>query len=877
MGRTEAAKIGRLFLFMFMMSWIPGNSLGTQQSGLLFNGDFEAGFLAGIAFGWSDNSGWADLKVRYSPDQATAHRGTAQKIECSDFESGAVQFVQGGKRLASGRAYDVGIWMKGAAIDAPVEVLLRKRGVPYTTYFSKSFKVTDAWREYQFGGVAPVDDPDALFMVRFAGTGTLWVDDASLSDSSGRVASLAPPSAGNLLANGSFEVGLDRWQAEIRETGGYEYHMPIEMLNRRPVVVTDSAKAGRSSLKISVPKNGRMTLTSPYIKINTGRKHSLSLWAASDKSRNIRIGLRGGSWGQSSSQSREIKVERAWKRYTFSAVLPAAPEDAYHVLIEAEGEGDLWIDGVQLEEGEATAFRSRSIAEVGLTRLSDPALVQLGENMGLAARVFSEVGGDFPVSVTSVDYYGKKSVLWEGAVTLSANGRREIALKHPTDRPGYFRLIAEVGRAGKLLDTSEMAIGVVPKRAAIAAIDSPFGIHARFNAENLTIARNMGVAWLRMHPPLGTKWAVIEKNKGQFIFFDKSIMLAKSLGFNILGSLDTTPQWASTAPAGDSASYRAYPPKHLEDWTKYVYETVLHYKGIIDYWEVWNEPDSTGFLKIGGILDRFRRPAVYADLLKAAYGAAKRANPNAVIVGGVGTAKPPTDWVEKIFSEGAYGNMDVLSFHFYTDGRPGDALDTTTGVYVGQMKAMMRKYGKGEKPVWETESGIMYPETAYQNILEITQGYQSSGRDATAYLVRNYVHLLASGVSKWFYYSMFPSHRIDRIEATGMLEWDGSPRPQAVAYGVLSSLIGNGKFSRALNWPGGAVGAEFRAGNRVIQIIWANGWSDSKKITATVDVPATYTTATVYDAMGGVRSVASNKKTINVVAAKEPLYAVFTK
>ena len=61
----------------------------------------------------------------------------------------------------------------------------------------------------------------------------------------------------------------------------------------------------------------------------------------------------------------------------------------------------------------------------------------------------------------------------------------------------------------------------------------------------------MGVKWLRMHPPLGTKWSVVEKEKGHFRYYDKEISLAKDAGSQVLGSLDQTPRWASDAPGDD--------------------------------------------------------------------------------------------------------------------------------------------------------------------------------------------------------------------------------------------------------------------------------------------------------------------------------------
>ena len=115
----------------------------------------------------------------------------------------------------------------------------------------------------------------------------------------------------------------------------------------------------------------------------------------------------------------------------------------------------------------------------------------------------------------------------------------------------------------------------------------------------------LGVSWLRMHPPLGTKWFIVEPEKNRFQFIDQPIQYAKKLGFHILGSLDTTPRWASSAPNHlqneKAQGYRAYPPEDISDWEHYVSQTVAHYKGVIDHWEIWNEPDSGGFFKLNGL------------------------------------------------------------------------------------------------------------------------------------------------------------------------------------------------------------------------------------------------------------------------------------
>jgi len=63
----------------------------------------------------------------------------------------------------------------------------------------------------------------------------------------------------------------------VREAG-YEYQMLVAQADAKPHVVINNAKIGQSSLKIDVPKHGHVILTSPYVKVNPGRKYSVSFW-----------------------------------------------------------------------------------------------------------------------------------------------------------------------------------------------------------------------------------------------------------------------------------------------------------------------------------------------------------------------------------------------------------------------------------------------------------------------------------------------------------------------------------------------------------------------------------------------------------------------
>ena len=865
-----------LFVSMLMVTLItyPAAAVASPAAAII-QSNFDSGTLRGIAPGWGNNSWGDDVEVDYAIDKSEGPRGGSQRIQCVRFGTGAVQFVRAGIPIAKGHRYRIRLWMKGN-VGSPVEVLLRQHGGPYTTYAAKGFSVSDDWREYEFIAISPVNDDNTFFMIKFTSTGVLWVDDVVMTDVTDEppIARSSTTPGYNLLLNGSFEIGLDHWGTLIREDD-YRYELPVYFSMITPRSSSDMSKLERRSLEVDVPAHGRFILTSPYVRINTGREHALSFWAKADKPRTIHASIASGHQGNAISYDHIFTIETGWKQYKFSATLQPAPEDAYYALFETTGEGRLWIDGVQLTEGKGFNYQPHSDVEIGFGRGNVPTLYDLNKPINFTALLSSTKSSHaVEVTIRSTDYSGNVSVLLTKTLNIGSGERLSIPFSHPSTQPGYFRITAEVSDKGKLLDSSQMAIGILRPATPRSAVNSPFGNHARFSKQRLQEARKLGVQWLRMHPPSATKWYLVEPAKGEFTFHDEAIRYAKSLGFDILGLLETTPRWASSAPAGDN-SFSVYPPTDIRDWDRYVYETVRHYRGIIDHWEVWNEPTSPGYLKMPPGINETRRPEIYTELLKTAYRAAKRANPEAVILGGCPTARPPVEWFSKIFAEGAYDYMDVLSYHYYTDGRPGDALDTPTSEHIADLNVLQRKYSGGTlKPIWETESGIMYTATAYEGMIEVAPGYLIPSRKAAAYVVRNYIHLLSSGVERWFYYSMLPSLRSDRLDASGFHEWDGSPRPLAIAYATLSWMLGPAKFVRTTILDNDITRSEFRDNARTIVVLWKNGWTGDQKNRVQIITPVAYRTLKVYDIMGRITVTQQNNGRIDLEVGRDPMYIV---
>ncbi len=141
--------------------------------------------------------------------------------------------------------------------------------------------------------------------------------------------------------------------------------------------------------------------------------------------------------------------------------------------------------------------------------------------------------------------------------------------------------------------------------------------------------------------------------------FGKSVRLAKTHGMRTLGILGWPPGWASTAP--DSARPWAHMPK-LDDWEVFVETITRHYKGVVDHWEIWNEPNTAVFWESPD-------PGNFVLVAERAYAAAKTGNPDCVVIT-PGLAGPlPTrrddNFMEEIIRHGIAEYSDALSIHPY--------------------------------------------------------------------------------------------------------------------------------------------------------------------------------------------------------------------
>lgn len=192
-------------------------------------------------------------------------------------------------------------------------------------------------------------------------------------------------------------------------------------------------------------------------------------------------------------------------------------------------------------------------------------------------------------------------------------------------------------------------------------------------------------------------WYVIEPSKGDwhFEYYDGLVKRAKEHDLGLLAVLVYSTEWASSAPP--EAEHRKFYPPNLEDYATFVEKTVERYKDDITYWQIWNEPNWEGFWK--------PKPNAshYTMLLKQAYKAAKKANPQAKIVFG-GTARVDLEFIRQVYENGGKDFFDILTVHPYRQPRSPYSYPTLEHE-LNQLKELMQEYSDQNKDVWLTEIG----------------------------------------------------------------------------------------------------------------------------------------------------------------------------
>lgn len=282
-------------------------------------------------------------------------------------------------------------------------------------------------------------------------------------------------------------------------------------------------------------------------------------------------------------------------------------------------------------------------------------------------------------------------------------------------------------------------------------------------------------------------WTKVEPERARWNLekLDAQVALALANHVDLMLALQSPPTWASSrqnepgcctpqAHKGNRAT-----PANIEDWRHYVRTIATRYKGKVNYYELWNEPNEPRFFS-GSVEDLIA-------LNRAAYQELKAVDPSVTVVSsGMSPCCNSLQYLEEYFSKGGAQYFDVLGYHFYVAPKPPEAmLDKIAAV-----RTLALKYGI-KKPLWNTESGWKVLNRDRNDLdSESWAGSALSPEIGGAYLARSYLLGWAAGVERSFWYAW--GHR-----SMGMTDYAGArPNEVATAFSTLQRWLVGATLSK---------------------------------------------------------------------------------
>jgi hypothetical protein len=279
----------------------------------------------------------------------------------------------------------------------------------------------------------------------------------------------------------------------------------------------------------------------------------------------------------------------------------------------------------------------------------------------------------------------------------------------------------------------------VPREGYNIAADFTGIVHAGWTntKEEYDYLDYMGVNWI-LHT---FYWGSIEPEQGiwDYQHYDTVVNNAKNANLKVLGVLAYDTPWIHP----DQNSHYYIPPDHLTDFHEFVRQTVAHFKGRVDAWCIWNEPNGRSWK---GTNEEF------VELFRQTAELIRQADNDVILLGGAFNRNViglPKNMIKGIFKSGAMKYVDAITFHPYE-------LNVNRAIRLyGRFKNFVSKYDYADK-IWVTEIGFptggWYPTKV-------------SERKFPSTIIKTFTLLAAEGARKIFWYQMFDPVNRDKIDS----------------------------------------------------------------------------------------------------------------
>lgn len=335
----------------------------------------------------------------------------------------------------------------------------------------------------------------------------------------------------------------------------------------------------------------------------------------------------------------------------------------------------------------------------------------------------------------------------------------------------------------------------------------------------------------------GTAWRNVNPAPGVFDFsrLDYRLREAHANGCKVMLTLGQPPNWASGGNS-PSRNYNTLPPLTIDSWNDYVIAVTRHCGALVDYYEIWNEPDIlSGYT---GTLQQL------LDMTKSAHGIIKREAPHALVMSPAFAGMDGGDFSRPVglanwIAAGGLDFCDALAVHAYAG--EGYAPEKLLERMV-HLRAYLAQTPYAHLAIYDTESGsrgwrdaeghphnrpdYKQPDKGFNEPLPVAPLDLQS-----AWLVRQLLCTAASGFAQSYYYlfdNTVPGPGRTSVMAVNMVDYPTAPahlRPPARAYQYLADLLAGGSVW-GLQQTDGRYSLSFatRRGLRGTAL-WMGGWA----------------------------------------------------
>ena len=787
---------------------------------------------------WMDDTAWAQVWINYSVGEEQGFKFLRMNVE---------RVVDGRPQLArypvpditEERTFRLTMTLRNLT-GAPITFGLRMRSSPYTFYWSRSEQFSRDWQTESFEfRMAPNSQSMGLWINPAAGTGI--VDIAAIKLQSFSDADLREdirtkyPDQGpeNLLRNTRFPLGLQNgWAIDRDSSDG-------DVVTVGPAGDTETP-SGYTALRLDAPEP-TVLRSSPFPVVYPITEHTLTFAARGNGEWTVSVFHKTRTTG---SKAINLTAGADWQRFRvpFEPTI-GIPFYQYQIA----GQGQIVLDALQAgPAGKVAGYSPPGDHEAALALPDSDAArarIQFADEPALVTCCVT--GRPVPVVVKTrlFDLYGSKTALPDVPLTPSKKGitgTLDIEGAIAAKPLGSFRIEAWTEKDGnRTSPINELVFHRVmrPRYWGKDAPNSPFGVHTNSTTRHNTMAKAVGINWTRLHdaglPYIG--WWNLEPKKGEWRFFDREIKRYRTHNINIFAELGTAPAWASYYQDSGRKSFgyfdKFFQPKNLEEYANYVRRVVSRYHGVIDAFDVWNEPWIHAWWGVdydhekggrAGYITSKEPQKDFVAMMRVARNTAKAIQPDCKVFGfNTTTGKGNSEtrfggdaWTAGVLEHGGLQACDGIAYHGYTGGGvgyPGDSVERGLAVALGPIR---EKEGTVPLPVWMTEGSPLTHRMGNGIYKHTVPGYRGDASwDAADRIARYIVSMLANNVRKIFLYSMH-SHSVFRTEPkqwNALTTDEGYLHPCGAAHAHAAWLLEDADFLERLDLGGNVFAYLFRA------------------------------------------------------------------